>query len=285
LDSFDYNNKVIDRDGVLTDFTYSDELLNYHAGLVYALSDQGNIYVTYSTSSNINGGESDVGGNCGYGGICGDADTIGQSEPEQTENIELGSKWNLFGDRLLATAAVFQITKSDVMEGADYETTGTLNTGKNRVEGVELSLVGNITKTLSTQFGAALMNAKILETASLTEEGTPNTGGTLANFADKSLYLQLRYQATPALAFGGSANYSSDVYVGQPDSPANEDLNVPSYTVYDVFAQYQFNEKLELRLNVNNVSDKDYYLTAYRSGSFTYIGDARSAQLALSYEF
>lgn len=36
------------------------------------------------------------------------------------------------------TAAVFQmITKSDVMEGADYGIAGTFNTGKNRVRGIE----------------------------------------------------------------------------------------------------------------------------------------------------
>lgn len=287
MDSFDYTNTVYNsQEDTFTDFDYSDELFNYHLGLVYDIADNGNVYVTYSTSSNINGGESDVGGSCGYGGICGEPETIGRSEPEQTENFEVGTKWNLFGDRLLATAAAFHITKDDVMEGADYETTGTLNTGKNRVEGIELSLTGNITNKLSTQFGASLMNAEILETAATNRDGSPvETGGTLANFAEKSAFLQLRYQVTPSLAFGGSANYSSEVFVGQPDSPANEDLGVPSYTVFDFFAQYQLNQQLSFRLNVGNVTDKEYYLTAYRSGAFTYIGDARNAQFAVSYEF
>jgi len=40
-----------------------------------------------------------------------------------------------------------------------------------------------------------------------------------------------------------------------------------------------------LRLNVANVTDKDYYLAAYRSGAFTYIGAARNAKLTLTYEF
>ena len=61
--------------------------------------------MNFSTASNINGGESDVGGSCGYGGVCGTADQVQLSEPEQTLNIELGTKWNVLGNRLLATAA------------------------------------------------------------------------------------------------------------------------------------------------------------------------------------
>ena len=279
VDSFDYDNTVISR-GNVSKYSYSDDLWNGHIGVVHNINEQGNVYLTYSTSANINGGESDVGGNCGYGGLCGDSTVVDQSKPEKTENIELGTKWELFNDKLLATAAVFQVTKDDVMEGADYSTVGTLNTGKNRVEGIEISLAGNLTQNLSTLFGASVMNAEILESVDPTNEGK-----TLANFADKSLFVQLRYQATPKLAIGGSATYSSPVYVGQPDSAATETRGVPSYTVYDLFASYQLNEKLGLRLNVGNVTDKDYYLTAYRSGAFAYIGDRRDAQLTLSYEF
>lgn len=294
LDSFDYNNAV--GSSTVTEWDYSDDLWNGHVGVVYQISDEGNVYLTYSTSANINGGESDVGGNCGYGGLCGDVATVNQSKPEKTENIELGTKWNIFNEKLLATAAIFQITKDDVMEGADYETTGTLNTGKNRVEGVEVSLVGNITEKLSVEFGAALMNAEVLDSfndgVNMTTDrsGNPvvtndNRGKTLANFADKSAYLQLRYQATDDFSFGATATYSSEVYTGQPDTAANENLGVPSYTVYDLFATYYVTNDLNLRLNVGNVTDKDYYLTAYRSGAFTYIGDARNAQLTVTYEF
>ncbi|MBR9910729.1 MAG: TonB-dependent receptor [Gammaproteobacteria bacterium] len=295
LDSFDYHN-VVTSGGTASEWDYSDELWNGHAGVVYQISPAANVYLSYSTSANINGGESDVGGSCGYGGLCGEVSTIGQSQPERTENIELGSKWNLLDDKLLATLAVFQMTKDDVMEGADYTTTGTLNTGKNRVDGVEVSLVGNLTEQLSVYFGASVMNAEVLESyndgVNMTTDRSGNPvltsdarGKTLANFADKSAYLQLRYQLSSAFAFGVSANYSSPVYTGQPDSAANEDLGVPSYTVYDLFASYAFSDKLTTRLNLGNVTDKDYYLTAYRSGAFTYLGDRRNAQLSLTYEF
>ena len=288
-DSFDYDN-VVTSGGEATAYDYSDTLWNGHVGVVYNINEDANVYLTYSTSSNINGGESDLGGNCGYGGICGDPQQVTDSKPEDTENFELGTKWNVFNDKLLITAAIFQITKDDVMESIgddDYASIGTLNTGKNRVKGAEFSVVGNITEKLSTQFGVSFMDAEVLESFD-----TDSVGRTLSNFADNSAFWQLRYQANDAISFGGTMTYSSELYAGQPDSGAgfNTDINdysykVPSYTSFDVFATYAFNEQLNLRLNVANVTDKDYYLAAYRSGAFTYIGAARNAKLTLTYEF
>ena len=60
---------------------------------------------------------------------------------------------------------------------------------------------------------------------------------------------------------------------------------VPSYTVLDLFASYRVNKNMDVRLNVGNVTDKDYYLAAYRSGSFLYMGDARNARVTLNYDF
>lgn len=281
MDDFDYDNKVGKTDP--EKFSYRDTLWNGHVGLVYNFNEDINVYMTYSTSSNINGGESDVGGSCGYGGICGDNNRqVKDSDPEDSENIELGTKWNLFDGRLLLTAAIFQITKDDVMESVgedDYATTGNLNTGKNRVRGTEISAVGNITDQLSVQFGATAMKAEILDSYNKNDEGK-----SLANFADNSAYLQLRYQATPDFSFGGAATYSSKSFTGQPDS-AEGSYELPSYTVYDFFANYNFSEQLSLRLNVGNITDKDYYLAGYRSGAFTYIGDRRNAQITLAYEF
>ena len=288
LDSFDYSNVVVSG-GTPTRYSYSDELWNGHAGLVYQFIPSANVYFTWSTSANINGGESDVGGNCGYGGLCGDTAQVPSSDPEMTTNLELGTKWNLLGGKLLATAALFQITKDDVMEnvGDDYATLGTLNTGENRVRGFEFSLVGNITRELSTQFGLAIMESEVRDSFD-----PANVGLRLSNFANDSLFWQLRYQLTPQIAFGTTVSYSSEMYTGQPDSAAgyNTAINdysytVPDYTVLDLFATWDLTEQAQVRVNVGNVTDEDYYLAGYRSGAFTYIGDARNARVTLTYSF
>ncbi len=287
-DSFDYSNDTTGRSGAQL-YEYSDDIYNGHLGLVYEVSEDANVYATYSTATNINGGESDLGANCGYGGICGTPEQAVKADPEVVKNLELGTKWMLFDDKLMATAALFQITKSDVMEsvGDAYSTLGTLNTGENRIKGIEIGLVGDITDTLSVQFSYADMDSEVLD--SVNED---NIGLALSNFADRSLYLQLRYQPSESFAFGGDYSYQSEMYGGQPDTAAGYDhgaeqysIVVPSYEVVNLFANYYATEKLSFRANIGNLFDKEYWTAAYRSGSFMYLGDGRSFRLTMNYEF
>ncbi len=283
-DYYDYELSAFGRGATTpTDYDNTDGLVNGHVGASFKITDSANVYASYSSAANINGGESDVGASCGYGGVCVNDEITELGDPEKTDSWELGVKWRFNDDKLLATAAVFRITKDDVMEndnGADYTTLGTVNTGKNEVEGIEFGLAGNLTDKLSLQAGVTLMNAKVKE--SVNED---NVGKTLANFADKSVNVQMKYQATPKFAFGGGATYESERFTGQPDAAANEEMAVPSYIKYDAFASYKVDKDMLLRLNVNNVFDKDYYLAAYRSGAFTYIGDRRNVQLTMEYNF
>jgi len=246
------------------------------------VGEDGYVYATVSTASNINGGESDVGTSCGYGGLCVET-TEDLGDPETSTSIEIGAKWQLMEDRLMATGAVFQLTKSDVFESAtddSYSTLGTLNTGENEVTGIELGLTGNITPKLSVMAGIAIMNAEVTES-----NDAENIGSTLANFAEQSASIQLRYAPIRNIAFGGVLTYEGERFTGQPDTAANEEMPVPAYTILDLFASYKLDNKTKLSLNVGNATDEDYYLAAYRSGGFTYIGDAVNATLKVEYEF
>lgn len=289
-DYYDYSNLAnYDPDGRTgpepsAPFEFADKsgLLNGHLCVTYRFVPNARVYASASTATNINGGESDLGTSCGYGGVCvADGDTR-LGDPERSINYELGIKWQP-SRKLHMSAALFQITKRDVMEspsGDSYSTLGSLNTGENRVRGIELGMVGKLTPRLSIAAGLTLMDAEV--TRSINPD---NVGKTLANFADKSASVQLKYRMNRKFAFGGTATFEGARYTGQPDAAANEAMEVPSYGLLDLFATYNFSRDLSLRLNVNNVADKDYYLAAYRSGGFTYIGDGRSAQLTLQYRF
>jgi catecholate siderophore receptor len=108
-----------------------------------------------------------------------------------------------------------------------------------------------------------------------------------ANFSKRSLSAQLRYEATPKFAFGGTVTYASSFFGGQPDEGTDTDSapEFPSYTVYDVFATYDISKQLSVRANVLNLFDKEYYTAGYRGGSIVYVGDARSANVNLTYKF
>ena len=270
--------------GAITgNYGFNDTLVNGHLGVSYKINPMGMVYASYGTAQDINGGEPDTGTSAGYGGLVIFNGSAAGAKPETSQNIELGTKWNLLDDKLLATAAMFQTTKDDVMEGADYNTACTFNTGKNRVRGIEFGLAGNLTRDLQVQAGAAFMKSKVLKSATASNVGRP-----LANFADRSFAVQGKYQFTRNFALGAVARYESNRCGGQPDTGAGFNAQghcsqpVPSFSVYDLFATYRINKHADLRLNVLNVTDKDYYTAVYRSGAFLYKGDARAVRLTLN---
>lgn len=274
--------------GTINDYgSQKQGMWNSHFGLVYKFLPYANVYAAYGSAADLNGGESDVGSSSGYGGMVTYNGSAAGAKPEKTENIELGTKWNLLGEKLLVTAAIFQTTKSEVMEGANYDTVGTFNTGKNRVQGIELGLAGNVTEKLSAFAGVAFMESEVLGSAT-----AANVGKRLSNFADITASAQLRYQLTPKFALGTAAKYESEKYAGQPDTAAGftpatglYSQPVPAYTVVDAFADYRVTKQAKVRLNVGNVFNADYYLAGYRSGAFVYKGDAINARLTLNYDF
>ncbi|HEX7874869.1 MAG TPA: TonB-dependent receptor [Sphingobium sp.] len=275
------------------DIRYSDTLFNGHLGLTYKVGGGGVFYVTAASAADINGGESDVGTSAGYGGTIIDPSGNASSKPERSLNLEAGTKWNILNEKLLLTAAIFQTTKYDVMEslgGADYTSTGTFNTGQNRVRGFEIGASGNITDAWSVQAGLTVMESKVQKSYT-----AANVGKTLANFAKFQFDLQSRYQFTDQFAMGFAVKHKSKRYGGQPDTAApfttNSDgsyyysIPVPAYTVGDLFMEYKINNNMNLRLNVNNITDTNYYLAVYRSGAFLYKGDGRQVMGTLSFDF
>ena len=265
--------------GVQTgDYSYTESIWNGHVGVTYKFLPHANVYLTYSSAKDLNGGESDVGTSGGYGGLITLNGQVAGAKPEKTENVELGTKWNLMGGKLLATAAVFHIRKTDVMEASGYTSTGTFNSAANEVRGIELGLSGNLTDKLSAYAGLTVMEAEVTKSATAGRKGK-----TMSNFADRS--------ATAQFAIGTAVKYERKRYAGEPETAASYNAAgeytqpIPSYTVWDLFADYRLSKAAKLRLNIGNVLNKDYYLAGYRSGSFLYKGDARNARLTLNYDF
>ena len=271
---------------VTTPYSYSDDLWNGHLGVTFKLNDAAMVYATYASAADINGGESDVGTSSGYGGAIIYQGSIAAAKPERSKSYELGLKLNLMQEKLLVTAAAFRVDKTGVMEGADYDSVGTFNSGANRVEGLEFGVTGAVTDKLTLQAGATFMDSEITKSATAT-----NFGRALANFANTSGTAQAKYQFTDKFSLGGVVKYKSKRYGGQPDTAAPVNAQgaysqvVPAYTTVDLFGAYRVNSHLEARLNVNNVSNEDYYLAVYRGGFFLYKGDARNVRFTLNYDF
>lgn len=253
----------------------NDGFLNGHVGVTYSPWDNGNVYVTYSTSSNPSGEQLDA-TSCDYGGLCGNGVGL---RPERNRSIEVGSKWQFLNNRLLLTGALFDITKSDVLSqlgnGGPITQVGEL-----KVQGMEIGLTGQLTQAWSVSSGLAILDTRITKSDTPAEVGKP-----FPNTAEKSANVQTRYQLNEAWAVGGTATYKGEIFGGTPNAAVTKN-SVESNTVYDVMAEYKYSKTLKFRLNIQNLFDEEYYTALYRSNApFTYVGEGRSATVTAVMDF
>jgi len=248
-------------DAVATGRTTNDSnFWNWQAGLVFKPTDNGSIYASYATSATPPGSMLNE-------GVDGNPLTANGSvlqsdlQPETTKNYELGTKWDVFQERVSLTAALFRTEKENtrVLTGTNtYE-----NAGKTRVDGVELSASGKITEKWQVFAGYSYLDSEILSGGLAGRNGAITGGATsdgkeLPNTPKHSASLWTTYQVAPKLTIGGGA-----FYVGEVWGDTANTVYVPSYTRYDAMAAYKLSKNVDFQLNVQNLTDKVYYDKAY----------------------
>ncbi|MBA2126678.1 TonB-dependent siderophore receptor [Hyphomicrobium methylovorum] len=256
-----------------------DTLVNWHTGIVYKPIPIASIYAAYATAESPIGGDLDSTG-VTYNGLS--AATL-PLKPEETTGIEVGTKWELFDRRLLATAALFQTTKDKARTNASTMVDGVAvdgNAGKYRVQGIELSVAGNITDRWSVYGGIVLMDTEVLRSNDPSE-----VGRRLANIPLTQFALLSSYQLTDKLRVGGQAIYNGDIVSGF--FAANQfGYHTNPYWRFDAFADLKITDNLSLEINGVNLTDELYYDALYQAeNSFAYVAPGRSGYLTVKWKY
>ena len=256
---------------------------NWQTGLVWKPLDNGSVYLSYATSATPPGGIVGEGVE-GNALVTPGSNITSDLKPEETVNYELGTKWDVFQDRLSLTAAVFRTEKKNTRVLADsftYE-----NAGKSRVDGVELSASGKITDKWQVFAGYSYLKSELVDpgqkgnrNGSINTAALSDKGNEMPNTPKNSFSLWTTYDVTPKLTIGGGAFYVDEVY----GDTANT-VYVPSYTRYDAMASYKLTKNIDLQLNVQNLTDKTYYDKAY-AAHFASQAAGRTALLTTSFHF
>ncbi|WP_151956620.1 TonB-dependent receptor [Acinetobacter guillouiae] len=252
------------------------DFFTYQAGLTYKPMKNGSIYASYATSANpvgVDGGDG--------------SEAIGQAymdlKPEEARTYEVGTKWDLFNDRLNLTAALFRTEKQNTRIQLDAGTY--TNGGESKVDGVELSATGKITDKWDITAGYSYLDSEMTNPGpSCNRAGTctypnPAKGKQLPNVPKNSATLWTTYQVLPQLTVGAGALGMDKVY-----GDAANTKYVSGYVRYDAMARYNVNKNVDLQLNVNNLSDKRYFTKAYASHYATE-AEGRNAVLSINFKY
>ena len=254
-----------DADGITTTgapVSRVDRMLSVRAGMVFKPRPEGAIYGSYGTSLNpsLEGLSYNT------------ANTV--IDPEKTYTIEAGSKWGFFNGRVLLSGAIFRVEKLNartpgVLPGDPPQ----VLEGKQRVDGAELSLEGNITKAWQVLAGYTL-----LDTATVDSNNPAEIGKELVNTPRNSFNVWSTYSLRSGFHFGGGARFV--------DRRFGNTINtrfVDAYWTFDAMASYPISKNVDLKLNLYNLTDKFYFDRI--GGGHIVPGPGRVAMLSTSFRF
>ena len=279
LDWYNTRVGVINAAGVRTSNSDSDNLTSYKAGILYKPATNGSVYLSYgssytppasanfaltSTSDTVNGAQNNP-----------------EFDPQRTDNVELGTKWNLLNNQLNVTAAVFQTENDKQVSFNDLNQAQ--QSGKTRVSGYELFAVGQLTENWQISAGLTKLNGKALDQRS-SATALDTTG--VRWLPDYSATLWTQYSLN-RFTIGGGARYMGEqkrlITIADPSITSMPEI--PSYTVFDAMVAYAVNNNVNLRLNVYNLFDKEYINTMNNGGGRVQLGLARAAFASAEIKF
>ncbi len=294
LETANYNDFVILNGGVrFDDYRISasnqqgsvsahSDLVNYNAGLVVKPLPNASVYAAYATSADPVGAELD-GTSSAYGGLSPSVTVNQIFGPQTSQAAEVGTKWEFFGGRLLATAALFH---TEVENARETIPKGLTNAGQivagaaYRVQGIDLGLTGNITDRWSVYAGLVLMNTKVEKSIVSTNVGLP-----LAFIANQSFNVLSKYKINDIFEIGGQATYRSKIYGGTL-LVANAGTVLPDYWRFDAFLEAKVAAGLTMKVVATNLLNKLYYDSFYQSTApFVMVAPGRSVSLVAEAKF
>ncbi|MFN3583981.1 TonB-dependent receptor [Phenylobacterium sp.] len=254
------------------------DFTNYQLGLVYKPTEQSSLYVSYGTTSTpptIAAGDQNTGTGTGTGNL---ANVL--LDPEEVESFEVGAKASLLGERLSTSIAYFDLTRKNAQ--IQIEPGVYAQAGEATVKGVEIGVSGRVTQRWEVFGGYTYQDSELVRGA----YNVVGVGDPLANTPKHSVSLFTTYEVTDALSLGGGAYHVSKSFGGNQGGAGGGTYRVyaPAYWRFDLFAAYQVTDNVDLQLNIQNVTDKDYIVRTNGVHHADY-GPARQAILTLNVRY
>jgi len=244
-----------------------DEELSPRAGLVYQPNDVLSFYGSYTKSFQPSQETFALAAN--------NADMA----PEETKNYEIGSRLDMFDGNVTAMASLYRLERTNIKTTDPANNTLLVPVGEQRTDGLELSVLGRLAQGLDLTAGYALMDGRITKSNSFSS-GVALEGNRSSLTPEHSANLWLTKRFSNGFGIGGGA-----VYMGDQFASASNLVKLPGYTRFDATAFYE-TKKYDIRLAVNNIFDKRYFISAHGGADlYNTPGAPMNALLSLRLKF
>lgn len=259
-----------DADGISTagaTVARTDRMFSGRAGVVFHPVQEGTLYVSYGTA--LNPSLEGLSYNTASTAV----------DPEKTRTIEVGSKWDFLQGRVLATAALFRVDKTNARTpGETANDPPIVLEGQQRVDGVELSVTGNLARGWQVLAAYTLLDSEILSSNVVTNGVKVEIGKELINTPRNSFNFWSTYRFSNGFNFGGGVRFMGKRF--------GNNINtrwVDGYWTADMMAAYPISNHLDLKLNLYNLTNTYYFDRL--GGGHVVPGPARSASFGVGFRF
>lgn len=238
--------------------------------------------------------------------------------PEENETYELGGKWDYLQHRLNLSGSIFRTRKDNAHETDPNNSANTLTVGTYLVRGLQVGALGHLPRSFDLVLGYALLdgylensalNASPFNTANAAlialHDPRANTAPffispdhfPLANVPKNSGNLWLTHQIFARWSGGFGINYtgarraSSGALIGIYTTSAPIDVTrvplaakaIPGYWIASAMVRRPLTERLDLQINVDNLTNKFYIDEPHPNHLVP--GEGLNAQFGLNYKF
>jgi len=192
---------------------------------------------------------------------------------ERFDNYEAGVKWEPISG-LLATAAVYQLDRTNTRVTDPADPTRFVLTGAQRSRGLELGLERSINHKWLVSAGYALQEAEITETTTAAPAGRK-----VPLVPRHSFSLWNRYDISPRFGVGLGFLARSKSYASISNA-----VVLPAYARVDGAVYYEVAPGVEAQVNVENLLGADYFPTAHNDNNIA-PGAPRFVKFSVGYKF
>lgn len=221
-----------------------------------------------------------------------DDDTL---DPNTFSNLEFGVKWD-FLDSLSFTAAIFEIEQSTPQEAAPIRdpitgvitdiNAGMLEIVDSKIRGLEAQFQGQITDRWYLTAGYSYLEGNQVATADILDsnglvviaQGEEN-GLILRELPEHTFNIWSTYQITDRFGVGAGLTFQDDSFADNGNL-----TTLPSFVRIDAAAFYDLNDNVRLQVNIENLTDEEYFPNAHTANNIT-VGAPLNARFTVSGRF
>lgn len=234
-------------------------------GIVYRMTSWSSLYGNYSRTFDPSGENLSL------------AVNNAELQPEVTQNLETGGKFSLLHGKLLATASLFRLDRTNIKTTDPNDPTKLLNVGEQLTKGAELNFQGNLSDRWSLYGGYAWLDGRIVASNTVSN-GVLLQGKRPQMTALNNGSLWTTYQYDNGFGFGGGVIAKSAQF------PAFDNLaKLPGFARVDGTIFYR-THRYEIQGNMFNIGDIRYF-DAAQSDYQIYPGAPVSGSVTIRYRF